>query len=600
MAALHDEILALRRLLVAVNGDDDPGISHAVELTQINNIVHRRRLLQEVLDEEPPQETPLAVYFARPDAVMHMKTLCTAYFCIQSLCEIARDLRRPKLCPFDNSFFLSAFAWIDFLLPFGDVSDLPVPTPDTRLVRMQLTTRALAFMSTFAHRSPRERVIALILDSRQRITSAIVNCWSRWRNVYDLASSEGSEAPIGFCVTLLPLYLEIVMNDETARAIIISDIRRVCGRKPRAFFSRCTRYIHELAVTFLYREASVCMPTFLFGVGTLLSVPNFGPVGSSSDRLTEAVWKTMSFNLDQGRPDLWRPSWGVVGPLCLRSPHVLSHLVSYGLFCSLVRLRIADPRIHSLAAVLGGIPQALDSVRAVNGFYATIENFKAANPAIQFTSREQGIIGRFEQQWQLLREASKTWDLCYTCCSAKCPNAGTPDPKLLSCSCGEALYCSKSCQRSHWDHEHRISCPSENVDKHGVLSAKAVHRFTVEAKACFKGLYASIPPAARSATGRPLHARLNVGDLSLELVGTSSEIYPDIEKLAVVIDYVFMQEERECVRRMYFVPEAWAGRVRPRYRPLTQAFINIPVPNAPTTLSNLALRERLFGRAVRS
>ena len=144
-----------------------------------------------------------------------------------------------------------------------------------------------------------------------------------------------------------------------------------------------------------------------------------------------------------------------------------------------------------------------------------------------------------------------------------------------------------------------------------------VHRFTVEAKAFFMGLYASIPPAARSATGRPLHARLNVGDLSLELVGNSSETYPDIEKLAVVMDYVFMQEGRERVRRMYFVPEAWAGRVRPRYRPLTQAFISehfepsgltcvlkcypdIPVPNAPTTLSNLTLRERLFGKAVRS
>ncbi|KAL1661668.1 hypothetical protein GGF50DRAFT_117739 [Schizophyllum commune] len=250
MAALHDEVLALRRLLVAADSDvrDDPG-THATELSQISNIVHRRRLLQEVLQTEPPQDIYWVSYLSQPAAVMHMKTLSVAYFCIVLLCKMARDLDRPKLCPFDASFFLSAFAWADFLTPMRDEDmELLLLSDDVlNVLTTTFTEGALSFSQGFVQYLPKPRMLEVLLSSRQRATAAVVDAWFHWSKTLDLDHPNQAAiwCNIQSCINAVPMFF-LGVDSNIFRDILAAEILRAAGGESRRFFRHHYRLLHFL------------------------------------------------------------------------------------------------------------------------------------------------------------------------------------------------------------------------------------------------------------------------------------------------------------------------------------------------------------------
>ncbi|KAL1740539.1 hypothetical protein HDZ31DRAFT_85383 [Schizophyllum fasciatum] len=560
--------------------------------------------LQTLMRDAPPTDSPLSTFLSHPANVAKARLIGDILRCLARLCHSAHVLALPQLFPFDVEFLVLVFSWIDFILPFGDASGLESLRPETRnFVRRGFAMHAFTFMDAFARLIPRDRLRSVILDSRQRATTVLVSAWTDWRSVYNFVSvaggdeSEGMEAHIGHCVALLPLYVEVVKDDEIASAIFTSDIRRALGRNPRRFYRRYAQYIRLLSLSLRYRDDEIFVPQVLRGVGTFLFLPGFGGPLITDHDLVETVFKSMTHNVGNKRPALWRAAWDVVAPMCLRNPRALAHLIAHGLFCSLVRIRMADSRTTLLAEVLHKLPTAVNSVSAVKGFHATHSSFKLIQPSLVYTGREQQVIDCFDNRWEVLRESERTWKNTYTCCNARCINGNNSDLTLLSCRCGEALYCSKACQRTHWiDGGHRRHCPSANIKKYGIMSATQVHRLVTETRAFVEHVYPSLQTGNEYA-GLPLHMTMNPAEPSADVcVGLPSRMLTGLERLAIVVDYVFEHDGRKCVRRMYFVPEGWAGRINMSHRLLTQAFFKTDLANAPPKLPHLRMREALFGR----
>ncbi|KAL1751023.1 hypothetical protein FB107DRAFT_279060 [Schizophyllum commune] len=606
MAALHDEFLALRRLLVSTDSDvrDDPG-THATELSQISSIVHRRRLLQEVLQTEPPQDIHWASYLSQPAAVMHMKTLSVAYFCIVLLCKMARDLDRPKLCPFDASFFLSAFAWADFLTPMRDEDmELLLLSDDVLdVLTTTFTEGALSFSQGFVQYLPKPRMLEVLLSSGQRVTTLIVDAWFHWSKTLDLDHPNQAAiwCNIQSCINAVPMFF-LGVDSDIFRDILAAEILRAAGGESRRFFRHHNRLLHFLL------DSS--RPDKQLSIINLLHVlrpiaarvyPNYGTRGAlPSSAIASTMDVLQHYALTEPMSPAWHSAWKILPDMCMASEHTVLAAVAQGLFVCLVRIRLVNPRAERLDRIFGLflLSETLKSARAVRGFHTTYAAFKESQPTVQLTDREKEIVSVFEIRFASIEAADAAWEQVNTCCNANCTTEDNGERSLRACICGDALYCSKGCQRAHWNEGgHKSECLSTKGPVSGTASELNLEISKV--RGIIEDGYHRMQ-SMRMSRGAPMW-------LSMDQTGTTPTltIIPFhaqkregvIAHADVVIDVSYKDDDGAVqTRRLQFVPEAWAGHIRMPFRLLTQTYFKAKVTNSPAPLPGLSKRERLFGR----
>lgn len=173
----------------------------------------------------------------------------------------------------------------------------------------------------------------------------------------------------------------------------------------------------------------------------------------------------------------------------------------------------------------------------------------------------------------------------------------TKSGHLRSCTCGEALYCSRACQRRHWHNGgHRSNCPGSDPDKHGDITARELNGSLMEVRDILELHYPDLLADRALDPKAPMRLTIDIGVERKPTLQIEPGIPDGVASGTVVVDLLFRQDGGEYARRFYFVPEGWAGRVRMQYRLLTQTFFHTDFPNAPPLLPGLTKRERLFGR----
>ncbi|TRM57821.1 hypothetical protein BD626DRAFT_574152 [Schizophyllum amplum] len=548
----------------------------SAQVLKVVKIVRDRKTLQNVLRTEPPFTLPYTAFLATPANLGYSKIVCRAIYCVGRLCEYSMVLDKPALCPFDVDFFITIFAWIEYLLPIRDDVDLSPLDAETRIfLTLHFTPGAFTFLEAFASHSTPERVYDVVLDSRQRVTSIVVNTWMHWTKTFDCARAveDGVVGQTSQSVIFMPLYNAALIRNNIAHAIFIAEILRAVDGHPRRFFRRYAQYIHSFKAFPVFGEDPDFMPRFLVGAGQLALTKELA-FGYLPDEVLEAMIASLDHYIEKKCAAVWRGAWEALSTLCLHRVHALPQSVAHGLLLSLARMRREDPRVHSLKAIMDMIPGTIESTRTARGFHETYSHFMRTHASFAFNANEKVVIELFEKRFELLQTTDEAWELVNTCCNASCPMGDTGSGHLRSCLCGEALYCSRACQRRHWhDGGHRNDCPGSSFDKYGTITSRELNRVLTEARSNIELHYPHILAERASDPNAPIHLTMDIREDKENHVLKIEPGIPDgVANTTVVVDFLFRQYGGEHARRFYFVPEGWAGRVRMPYRLLTETF----------------------------
>lgn len=128
-----------------------------------------------------------------------------------------------------------------------------------------------------------------------------------------------------------------------------------------------------------------------------------------------------------------------------------------GLLPALLRMRQDRYRDESASELLMEIHKNLAHRKVLTAFWQAYERDKAAIERAPWQpERLRKIIKRAEKSNKALRVLREVWipDMGH-CHNIECP---FPVPSLLQCPCKMAYYCSKECQKVHWNAGHRRNC----------------------------------------------------------------------------------------------------------------------------------------------
>lgn len=566
----------------------------------------KRRPLQRIFQEPPPHGTPYARFVGTQSNREHIQQIVEALHCVMQLSRFANLLHRPELrVALDTAFFASTFAWIEFLLPIcrtaAEVDALP---PDSDFLTVGFTQVVLEYLQLFTHILLRRLQGAhdVLLASGQRATAVYVRLWMHWPFTTTTDDGASTVGTAGAVLLLLPTLFIYMDDSAAARAALIAEILRSVRDRPTRFFRRyaqCMRAVVE------YPELGgddieMFVRTLLRGLIEFIDVPGL------NGRLPTSLALTMMgvvdhFLMTQPAGGAWQAAWDVCATVCLRRTTTLVRAMEKGLFALTVRIRMTMAHALHLDRMIRKIQTTASMPRAIRAFHATLPLIP---PSATYEFAEELTVNVFERRYTKLQADDTAWELVQTCCNAACPSGGGDADALRACACGEALYCSKTCQRAHWtEGGHRAACASgmhsgTNDIRSGTdgirsdrLTAKQIMRYVRETRAFVEKHYADYRPSIA------LHIVIRDGEKGRFLVSAERSECPEAIPAPIVAELRYDRAGEPRTLRMKFLPECYAGRIHPPYRLLTQAFFAADVVDAPPMLPDLDQRERLFGRS---
>ncbi|KAL1752674.1 hypothetical protein FB107DRAFT_219418 [Schizophyllum commune] len=297
---------------------------------------------------------------------------------------------------------------------------------------------------------------------------------------------------------------------------------------------------------------------------------------------------------------VWQAGWNCLESICVRHTPNFNRAIEVNLLGCMVAIRIAAPRTTVLARMYRMIDGLSVSTRAVRA-YRIFRTLPDASMELEFYGpQELRILKTFDYHDTVVAEAETSWERVATCCNAACPNDGGRSDALQACSCGEAVYCSSACQRAHWvDGRHSVECASRHETEYGTLAAKDMNLAVAEARIVLQKVFDGLPaePADPGYTLRVLvnTSIRNDGWPSMEVSKEKADDRME-ESPYVIVDFAFEQAKNIYMRRIWFLPERYAGYVKRPYRLLSHAFFEGRRDQDPPRLKDLTPRERLFGR----
>ncbi|KAI5885240.1 uncharacterized protein SCHCODRAFT_02644201 [Schizophyllum commune H4-8] len=576
------------------------------EVSKVLGVLRRGTLQNIILAHEPPTAMPLLEFVSHEDWDARADLVGQTLACSGLLCNLSFILHRHDLCPFDARFFLAAFAWMDYLTPPTRIADLASADAGIRSFYIATVSHiCVSFLQGFAQFLPQERVREVMHSGDERATDVMARLWMSWPDI--LGHLDASPDPtekksvIYGSILVLPTHYNQVESDSALRRRVVDSIMVVTNRRPRRFFRV---YAHHIRYTIQHpfeNDEQKVMNSIIRALDLLSKETRLNLSGRLPRKLVSAVIDCLLHHIRLAPSAIvWRMAWKCLAGMCLRDAHNFTHAIEFGLLGCMVIVRTTVPEMPLLSEMYRVFGDLSQTPRALRAFRIAHSRSSALREVWLYNDQESSIAKTYEYYEHVLDQADKSWAQTATCCNAACPLAGGQADALRSCSCGDALYCSEACQRAHWVDGHTIECASRHPDVLGTLSSKELNYLIAEARVVLQNLFDGLP-AEPAEPGSALKVFVDTRirengwpslDVSKEKALSRAEESP-----RVAVDIVFEQGDDLRIRRIWFLPERYAGYVRHSYRLLSQAFFEGRRHQEPPRLANLTPRERLFGRS---
>ncbi|KAI4519718.1 hypothetical protein K525DRAFT_286890 [Schizophyllum commune Loenen D] len=576
------------------------------EVAKILAVLRRGTLQNAILAYEPPTAMPLREFVSDENWDARVDLVGSSLAGSGLLCNLSFVLHRPDLCPFDARFFLAAFNWMDYLTPPTRIAHLASADADTRPFYIQtLSHICVSFLQGFVQFLPQERVREVMNSGDERATDVMVRLWSSWPDILDQLDAAPDpmekKSVIYGSILILPTHYNQVESDSVLRRRVVDSIMVAMHHRPRRFFRI---YAHHIRYTIQHpfeNDEQKVMDSIFRALDLFSQEERLNVSGRLPRQLVSAVIDCLLHHIRLAPSAIvWRAAWKCLASMCLRDAHNFAHAIEFGLLGCMVIVRTTVPEMPLLSDMYRMFSDLSQASHALRAFRKAYLKSSALREVWLYNDQESTIAKTYEYYNAVLEEANKSWERTATCCNATCPSNGGRADALRSCSCGDALYCSKACQRAHWVGGHTAECASRHPTVLGTLSSKEMNHLIAEARVVLQKLFDGLP-AEPAESGSALKVFINTRirqngwpsmDVSKEKALSRAEESPH-----VAVDIVFEQGDDLRIRRIWFLPERYAGYVRHAYRLLSQAFFEGRRDQDPPRLKDLTPRERLFGRS---
>ncbi|KAL1739370.1 hypothetical protein HDZ31DRAFT_49505 [Schizophyllum fasciatum] len=501
---LYDALQDVQKCLNGVDVEEE-----SQHLSMARNIL-RARPLHVVLDFPPP-ELPYDIYALLPTgraAILALITLQHLYY----IALIGPKDTHGSLWPFDGSIWAYIIRWTEYLLPIhaGQIPPEILVFEDKRVPQLLVMVAVGLFECIACCPAPEAR--KFFLDSDNGTAQSLVSLWMLWPKLSKAVYVQALHS-LRFQTVFLDLW-QLFDRDVAGRVFGVQIRHLISG--PKEAFRVCAEHLRAQAAT---GDLARCGDELGRQAALVLAILHEYDLGPQSIpcSFVSAVTTILANELADAPDchDVWAQILATLFVLCSRSDHALMLAIKYGIFPMTVRVRQLCTHCSSGAPVLcdglsitngtcGGFVAFIGTIlcfpRAVQYFHDAQGMFAGRMPTIPLREDEQELVAFAERRYKLLRIAEREWPLVAVCCNPTCI---AQDASLRSCPCGEALYCSKNCQRVHLAHDstHRREC-TMNVAAHfgsprtmRSLCSKDVHFLAVIARAYVEENYSTIMAA---------------------------------------------------------------------------------------------------------
>ncbi|KAL1699586.1 hypothetical protein EV121DRAFT_215942 [Schizophyllum commune] len=502
-----------------------------------------------------------------------------AIYCVIFLGKLSYKLKRTELCQFDADLFLSALVWIEYLLPLQSTPWLQKASQDVRdWVLFDLTRACMAFLQEFLLHTSSDVRLQVLHSKNERATAILVTFWLYWARLRDIdrtmSSADDSETIIR-SLLLLAMHYTSARIDTAARDKVIVEILHATHNRPRRFFRRYGRYLQLMMDDPRMRDDRVSMGTVLRGLLQLSRAPALAVAHMPTKLILELITCARYYHRLGPEAPTWSLALTLLADCCTSSATSMTCALLHNIFMCAIDAQ-AVPEGTDLQYDAARLLQAMANIaqtrspRAILAFHRAEDLARSAGVNYDMSGKDQRlkyILRLFRYEYGVLQELGAVRELATRCCNVECASAERYAPVALrACACGEALYCSRTCQRAHWTTgEHREHCPARHPEKHGRLTTKLVCRMVAEAKYNLRLAYASLPdPGSRPSLYLAL--KLHERGPATCTVGRGVD-----DEAAAIVDVNFATDstDAERTRRIWFIAEEDTRRAKMPFRMLT-------------------------------
>ncbi|KAL1672346.1 hypothetical protein EV122DRAFT_294932 [Schizophyllum commune] len=484
-----------------------------------------------------------------------------AIYCVIFLGKLSYKLKRPELYgPWLQNTSRDVRDWVLF----------------------DLTRACMGFLMEFMLNTSSDVLLQVLHSEDKRATAVLVAFWLDWARLRDIdrTMSDADESEtILRSLLLLATHYTSARIDGAARDKVTLEILRATHDRPRRFFRRYGVHLQLMLADSRLRDDGASMGTVLRGLLQLSHAPALAVTHMPTKLILELIACARYYHRPGTTSQTWALSLALLADSCTSSPRCMIFAVQHNILMCAVNAQAAPQGTDlqhdgtRLLDAMSGVAQTR-SPRAILAFHRAEDLARSAGVNYDMACKDQRlktILRLFRYEYGVLQELGAVRELATRCCNVECASAERdPSVALRACACGEALYCSRTCQRAHWTTgEHREHCPARHPEKHGCLTTKLVCRMVAEAKYNLRLAYASLPnPASRPSLYLAL--KLHERGPATCTVGRGAE-----DEAAAIVDVNFTTDgtNAERTRRIWLIAKEDTGRARMAFRMLTDVIL---------------------------
>lgn len=512
----------------------------------------KKRPLKILLDGPP--DDPLLQFVHKAAC----KGIVSAFFSFGIIAELVLK-GLTKLWVFDapEIVWASVFRWIEYLQP-------------TMLNAVDAMASVLEQFACL----PADTSRSIILSGGYDAVRDIVTIWLHWPRLLGSLQVRNNVARMLRCTALLQALWRVLNDHEDTQAVLVAELLRASRGDGQRLFRTLASHINLIVA----REDEITgwlnLERLVWTVAALTSFPELRERGFPR-KMVRAAMSAMHLALVQFQ-EAFVSAQELIAQMSRYDREALLIALQHGLFPMLVRHHRIHPNsdtnlIHSLICCALVLPAA------VRRLYRSL---KDVDQDTMYHRDDQALCHVAQQRHALLQRADDDWKMIATCSNAICTTSAST--ALHACVCGEALYCSRVCQRMHWKvGQHRTECllsPQVNDGQAAPLRARDLHFLVVIARAWLEENFVRL---SEEYAGSFL-VKLDLSSVVLNhevcaMPSTSTE-----STRVVTVQAMYQESGSARSRRIMFDPE-WKRR-QVRFRLLTDAHFD-PMAGASSSSS---------------
>ncbi|TRM58126.1 hypothetical protein BD626DRAFT_573942 [Schizophyllum amplum] len=592
-AALMKEVCSLMLDLSDAFSLLDSGSNEAAlasSIRQIKRVLFKRELLHEVLARDLPQNVVWVDWLQSAEGNSIARLVGGALDAAGFACRLGLQTGDRRLSEgLGPSFFARAFLWADFLLPMGQrQQDLDaIPTHFVRQVLVTTCYTTICTYVTICHHCCTTRRTGAGLCCDERLAAFLIRGWSKWlydpyMQVVDVMTEKTVVTRVQIFLMTVPhlllrshcVFLRRSLAAEFQRAfedrptelaLLLADYMRLIGGQPPLWESLAfgrqnggETLVHDWCL--FARTCLLCRPLGLSG-----RCP--APLVAQAVNLLKRGYYVGSDTRE--RMTIYR----LVVRLCWQDVHNARCALRRGVFGCITVMPSQGSEIHLI--MHGCIREAVLGLRRYNQRILR----DMIRPGVDVDEDVAYTAKLMRMSYRILEEEEADWASALQVCGVVgCSRKEKRRPKLYHCRCGEVLYCSKGCQRAHWNSGHKDSCSQSGLPPRIVVRAVAFARLFVQKEywTLVRRYGAASMPQVEMTLGP--HVSYPPTDIDVTTAADRDDLRP--EEVMVVLR--FQHAEQLQTVRVMLAPRTVVERTGDRlYNVLTHT--NFEVPSGPMT-----------------